>query len=52
MMRQFLHFDGVYVALAINAEALSLIPHFLQQFGSDTYSMLFKKYKIIIRKGT
>jgi len=52
MMRQFLHFDGVYDALAINTKALSLIPHFLQHFGSNTCSMFFKNNEIIIRKGT
>lgn len=46
--RQFLHFDGVHNALAINVEALSLIPHFLQHFLSNSCSMSLKRNASII----
>lgn len=50
IMRQFLFFDGVHDALAINTEALSLIPHFFQQFWFNYCSMSLKSNGIIIMK--
>ena len=52
MTWKFLKLDGVYDALVIDVEALSLIPHLLQQFGSDPYSMFFKSSEFIIMKST
>lgn len=50
MTWNILDFDGVYDALAFDAKALSLIPHFLQYFGSNPCSMFFKSSEFIIRK--
>lgn len=49
---QFFYFDGVDNASAINAQALSFIPHFLQRFGANSCGMIFENSEIIISKHT